>query len=915
MKYIVHPVIRGSAMMPGTIPDTQIKKYVIAAAHSGKVISIRDNEVVVEQQNWTEEPRQQWKIAALSGTDSQYFCIVSVHSGSVLTVLETSSTTNQPVCIQSWNNGPGQQWSVEKLGNGRVRLLSRLSGKVLTVADRSNEQGAEVIQSLWNGDRWHRIPGQFKQISAGADGSAWGLQSDGDIFRYVGNRKWQRIKGIDGTLVQLSVGNANNVWGVSATGNIYRWTDGSWQSINGTLQQLSVGADGTVWGVNAAGEVWQYQNQPQNSRWTRVNDTLKLQQISVGSSKYIWGVDSQTNTYFWTGGQWQRVSGQMKQISVGADGTVWGVQKDNDVFRYLGNNKWEKINDALEQVSVGNVDHIWGVNSRTNTYFWGDALTLHQQWQLSTLSKPDQTFTHHSQATLYQNRDFGGESQVLGVGSYSMELLTIGDNTVSSVKVPEGLRVTLYKNNNFKGASHAFTADTPWVGDDINNQTSAILVDKVVSLYEAADYEGQHQDFGIGRYSLQDLQKGNNLASSIKVPEGYMAILYEQADYTGHFRIFLESAAWLGDDFNDITSSLVVKAIGVEIPIGSLKYGDKVVLQSHHEKYLTHTADGPPSADATAIDNPQEFTIVRAGATRYNNYVSYGDIFSLKAINNSYIAASSKGTVTTHRTDITAEERWRLLRSGDTLSHLFVTAGDIISLQSTYGRYLAAETTGRVNAESTSIDSTAKWAIRTRALAKGTHHGQEGAGTNLSICGSEACGANACGAAACGAAYSLTSACGAAAAAIAVCGADVCGAAAAVIAVCAVDACVVDAGVVAACGAEACAADIGGISACGADLCGAAACAVAACSVEGCAIDTCGADVGGVGACGAAACGGDADVIEACGADACAAEASVIDACGADACAANTCAINACLADACAADACAIDVIPIIPFI
>jgi hypothetical protein len=48
---------------------------------------------------------------------------------------------------------------------------------------------------------------------------------------------------------------------------------------------------------------------------------------------------------------------------------------------------------------------------------------------------------------------------------------------LSSLKVPQGLKVTLYEHGTDQGRSKVFTADAAWVGDDFNDTTSAIKVE------------------------------------------------------------------------------------------------------------------------------------------------------------------------------------------------------------------------------------------------------------------------------------------------------------------------------------------------------------------------------------------------------------------------------------------------------
>ncbi len=64
-----------------------------------------------------------------------------------------------------------------------------------------------------------------------------------------------------------------------------------------------------------------------------------------------------------------------------------------------------------------------------------------------------------------------------------------------------------------------------------------------VVLYESPNFGGRSKAFPVGNYRLFSAQDFNDVASSIKVPEGLVAIVYEHADEVGgwgHFVDFLE---------------------------------------------------------------------------------------------------------------------------------------------------------------------------------------------------------------------------------------------------------------------------------------------------------------------------------------------------------------------------------------
>jgi hypothetical protein len=92
---------------------------------------------------------------------------------------------------------------------------------------------------------------------------------------------------------------------------------------------------------------------------------------------------------------------------------------------------------------------------------------------------------------------------------------------------------------------------TPTPSPDPNTQ---------IVVYEHGDFQGKSQGFGVGTYSVSNLNiVGNDLISSLRVPTGLMATLCEHGDGSGLCKPFLAgNYAWLGDDLNDRTSYIKV---------------------------------------------------------------------------------------------------------------------------------------------------------------------------------------------------------------------------------------------------------------------------------------------------------------------------------------------------------------------
>lgn len=91
-------------------------------------------------------------------------------------------------------------------------------------------------------------------------------------------------------------------------------------------------------------------------------------------------------------------------------------------------------------------------------------------------------------------------------------------------------------------------------------QVVCIPGQSVVTIYEDADFQGNSAALGVGRYDWGQLGIANDSLSSLKVPTGMTATLYEDTHFAGRSKTFTQDASYVGNDFNDITSSIVVTA-------------------------------------------------------------------------------------------------------------------------------------------------------------------------------------------------------------------------------------------------------------------------------------------------------------------------------------------------------------------
>ena len=199
------------------------------------------------------------------------------------------------------------------------------------------------------------------------------------------------------------------------------------------------------------------------------------------------------------------------------------------------------------------------------------------------------TSTAYSQQkwiTVYTD-NFGGNYYELGPGQYDNTYLAeSGISMIGSVKVPEGMRVTLFSEDNFRGRRLVLTEDatTQFLtskGFTDPMITVSIFVDlrpkddpqsqiPVITIYQD-NFSGASKNLSVGRYEFADFgQIANDQLSSIKIPKGLQVTLYEHIGYEGRTLTLLKDtpASFLVEkNFNDLTSSILVEEFVEPAPV------------------------------------------------------------------------------------------------------------------------------------------------------------------------------------------------------------------------------------------------------------------------------------------------------------------------------------------------------------
>ncbi len=185
--------------------------------------------------------------------------------------------------------------------------------------------------------------------------------------------------------------------------------------------------------------------------------------------------------------------------------------------------------------------------------------------------------------TLYADCGFRGSRYSIGLGTYTANELGIGNDRLSSLRIPEGYRVTLYVDNNKRGFSKEFRYDVECLtSEGLNDRVSSINVSRAnnwqssqsnkkayrpsggssgdVVLYRDCNYRGTSLRLGEGVYYARDLNPiGNDRLSSLRIPKGYTVTLYMDNELRGQRAVFTVDISCLPSVFNDKTSSIEIK--------------------------------------------------------------------------------------------------------------------------------------------------------------------------------------------------------------------------------------------------------------------------------------------------------------------------------------------------------------------
>lgn len=181
--------------------------------------------------------------------------------------------------------------------------------------------------------------------------------------------------------------------------------------------------------------------------------------------------------------------------------------------------------------------------------------------------------------TLYADYGFRGASETIHGDIADMKGTRVGNDSLSSIRVPDGCRVVLYADNNFRGHSIELYGDEPELGRTRvgNDSVSSVEVrcgghgsrshsgsgtggSQGVTLYSDYGFRGVSETVYGDVVDMKRTRIGNDALSSVRVPRGCRVTLYSDNNYRGRSVDLYEDEPELGRTRvgNDSVSSVAV---------------------------------------------------------------------------------------------------------------------------------------------------------------------------------------------------------------------------------------------------------------------------------------------------------------------------------------------------------------------
>lgn len=198
--------------------------------------------------------------------------------------------------------------------------------------------------------------------------------------------------------------------------------------------------------------------------------------------------------------------------------------------------------------------------------------------------------TAQTYVTLHEDCNYKGKRAMLEAGTYKLYQMKISNDRLSSFQVPNGMKLTLYEHDDFKGKSKTFTGNIACLETEWDNNASSIVVENssfqpgfnqnnYITFYNDCYSKGYSRSLKPGTYSGSALGSLKNNISSFLIFGNLKVRVYLNNDNaSGFYYTFDKSENCLSSSYNDKISSLVIEYNdnnqpgNNNNPVGSMNY-------------------------------------------------------------------------------------------------------------------------------------------------------------------------------------------------------------------------------------------------------------------------------------------------------------------------------------------------------
>lgn len=173
--------------------------------------------------------------------------------------------------------------------------------------------------------------------------------------------------------------------------------------------------------------------------------------------------------------------------------------------------------------------------------------------------------------TLYQDCNYSGKKQFLQTGSYRTYQLSVGNDNLSSLQIPSGMKVTLYEHDEFKGQSKTYYSSTTCLEYGWDNNASSIVVESenyqpgtgqndYITFYNDCYSKGYSRSLQPGTYSGSQLgQLKYNISSFAIYGNLQVRVYLNNENNSGYSTLLDGNQPCLSGTYNDKIASLVIE--------------------------------------------------------------------------------------------------------------------------------------------------------------------------------------------------------------------------------------------------------------------------------------------------------------------------------------------------------------------